>query len=50
VPTPVNRAAHAVWAEHAGRGHADDDHTRLVPLLLADAGIEYGPRPTRGRT
>jgi len=50
VPTPVNGAAHAVWMEHAARGHADDDHTRLVALLLADAGIERVPRPTTGRT
>jgi 3-hydroxyisobutyrate dehydrogenase-like beta-hydroxyacid dehydrogenase len=50
VPTPANGAAHAVWMEHAARGHADDDHTRLVALLLADAGIERVPRPTTGRT
>jgi 3-hydroxyisobutyrate dehydrogenase len=41
VPTPVNGAAHAVWTSHAARGHADDDHTRLVALLLADAGIAH---------
>jgi hypothetical protein len=41
VPTPVNGAAHAVWTSHAARGHADADHTRLVELLLADAGIEH---------
>jgi hypothetical protein len=41
---------HAVWAEYAGRAHADDDHTRLVALLLADAGIDFEPRPTTGRT
>ena len=40
VPTPVNGAAHAVWTTHAARGHADADHTRLVALLLADAGID----------
>jgi 3-hydroxyisobutyrate dehydrogenase-like beta-hydroxyacid dehydrogenase len=40
VPTPVNGAAHAVWTAQAARGHADDDHTRLVALLLADAGID----------
>src|SRR5436190_1154404 len=38
VPTPVNGAAHALWTEHAARGAADADHTRLVELLLADAG------------
>jgi hypothetical protein len=36
--------------EHAARGHADDDHTRLVALLLADAGIELEPGRTRERT
>src|SRR4051794_2616403 len=41
VPTPVNGAAHAAWTAHAVRGHADADHTRLVALLLADAGIEH---------
>jgi 3-hydroxyisobutyrate dehydrogenase-like beta-hydroxyacid dehydrogenase len=41
VPTPVNGAAHALWTAHAARGHADADHTRLVALLLADAGIEH---------
>src|SRR4051812_29960484 len=41
VPTPVNGAAHAIWTAHAARGHADADHTRLVALLLADAGIEH---------
>jgi 3-hydroxyisobutyrate dehydrogenase-like beta-hydroxyacid dehydrogenase len=41
VPTPVNGAAHAVWTAQAARGHAQDDHTRLVALLLADAGIEH---------
>lgn len=41
VPTPVNGAAHAVWTEQAARGAADADHTRLVALLLADAGIDY---------
>ena len=46
----INTAAHTVWAEQAGRGHADEDHTRLVPLLLADAGIECESRPTTGRT
>jgi 3-hydroxyisobutyrate dehydrogenase-like beta-hydroxyacid dehydrogenase len=40
IPTPVNGAAHAIWTEHASRGHAGEDHTRLVTLLLADAGIE----------
>jgi len=50
VPAPVNGAAHAVWAEQAARGHADDDHTRLVALLLADAGIELEPGRTRERT
>jgi 3-hydroxyisobutyrate dehydrogenase len=40
VPTPVNSAAHAVWTAQATRGAADEDHTRLVALLLADAGIE----------
>src|SRR5919199_4445731 len=39
VPTPVNGAAHAVWTAQAARGHADADHTRLVELLLADAGV-----------
>jgi 3-hydroxyisobutyrate dehydrogenase-like beta-hydroxyacid dehydrogenase len=41
VPTPVNGAAHAVWTAHAARGAADADHTRLVALLLADAGIDH---------
>jgi 3-hydroxyisobutyrate dehydrogenase len=41
VPTPVNGAAHAVWTAHAARGAADADHTRLVELLLADAGIDH---------
>src|SRR3954465_10056672 len=41
VPTPVNGAPHALCAAHAARGHADPDHTRLVALLLADAGIEH---------
>jgi 3-hydroxyisobutyrate dehydrogenase-like beta-hydroxyacid dehydrogenase len=40
VPTPVNSAAHAVWTAQAMRGFAGEDHTRLVALLLADAGIE----------
>jgi 3-hydroxyisobutyrate dehydrogenase-like beta-hydroxyacid dehydrogenase len=40
VPTPVNSAAHAVWTAQATRGAAGEDHTRLVALLLADAGIE----------
>jgi 3-hydroxyisobutyrate dehydrogenase len=39
VPAPVNAAAHALWTSHAARGAADEDHTRLVALLLADAGI-----------
>jgi 3-hydroxyisobutyrate dehydrogenase len=41
VPTPVNGAAHAVWTALAARGAADEDHTRLVALLLADAGIDH---------
>jgi 3-hydroxyisobutyrate dehydrogenase len=41
VATPVNGAAHAVWTAQAARGAADDDHTRLVALLLADAGIDH---------
>src|SRR3954471_14894090 len=41
VPTPVNGAAHTLWTTHAARGAADEDHTRLVALLLADAGIEH---------
>jgi 3-hydroxyisobutyrate dehydrogenase len=41
VPTPVNGAAHAVWTAHAARGAVDEDHTRLVELLLADAGIDH---------
>jgi hypothetical protein len=41
VPTPVNGAAHAVWTAQAARGFADADHTRLVALLLAEAGIEH---------
>ena len=45
VPTPVNGAAHAVWTTHAARGHADADHTRLVALLLADAGIDHDFEP-----
>ena len=40
VPTPVNGAAHAQWTSHAARGASELDHTRLVELLLADAGIE----------
>jgi 3-hydroxyisobutyrate dehydrogenase len=40
VATPVNSAAHAVWTAQATRGAAGEDHTRLVALLLADAGIE----------
>jgi 3-hydroxyisobutyrate dehydrogenase-like beta-hydroxyacid dehydrogenase len=40
VPAPVNAAAHALWMSHAARGSADSDHTRMVELLLADAGIE----------
>lgn len=43
VPVPVNAAAHALWASHAARGAAGDDHTRIVALLLADAGIETEP-------
>ena len=47
VPAPVNAAAHAVWSAHAARGAADADHTRLVALILADAGIEpdWGRKP-----
>jgi 3-hydroxyisobutyrate dehydrogenase-like beta-hydroxyacid dehydrogenase len=47
VATPVNGAAHAVWTAHAARGAADADHTRLVELVLADAGIEreWGQEP-----
>jgi len=41
VATPVNSAAHAVWTAQAARGFADEDHTRLVALLLEDAGIEH---------
>jgi 3-hydroxyisobutyrate dehydrogenase len=41
VPAPVNGAAHAVWTAHAARGAAGEDHTRLVALLLADAGIDH---------
>jgi 3-hydroxyisobutyrate dehydrogenase-like beta-hydroxyacid dehydrogenase len=41
VPTPVNGAAHALWTTHAARGAADEDHTRLVALILADAGIDH---------
>ena len=41
VPTPVNGAAHALWTTHAARGAADEDHTRLVGLILADAGIDH---------
>ncbi len=40
VPTPVNGAAHALWTAQAARGHAAEDHTRMVALLLADAGVE----------
>jgi 3-hydroxyisobutyrate dehydrogenase-like beta-hydroxyacid dehydrogenase len=40
VPAPVNAAAHALWTSHAVRGAADEDHTRFVALLLADAGVE----------
>jgi 3-hydroxyisobutyrate dehydrogenase len=45
VPAPVNAAAHALWMSHAARGAADADHTRMVELLLADAGIQrdWGP-------
>jgi 3-hydroxyisobutyrate dehydrogenase len=41
VPTPVNGAAHAAWTAHAARGAAGEDHTRLVALLVADAGIDH---------
>src|SRR4051812_4441630 len=41
VPTPVNGAARAVWTAQAARGAAEEDHTRLVALLLADAGIDH---------
>jgi hypothetical protein len=37
----VNGAAHAVWTAQAARGAADEDHTRLVALLLGDAGIDH---------
>jgi 3-hydroxyisobutyrate dehydrogenase-like beta-hydroxyacid dehydrogenase len=40
VPVPVNGAARALWASHAARGATGLDHTRLVELVLADAGIE----------
>jgi 3-hydroxyisobutyrate dehydrogenase-like beta-hydroxyacid dehydrogenase len=40
VPAPVNGAAYAQWISHAARGANELDHTRLVELLLADAGIE----------
>jgi 3-hydroxyisobutyrate dehydrogenase-like beta-hydroxyacid dehydrogenase len=40
VPAPVNAVAHALWSSHAARGAADEDHTRIVALLLRDAGIE----------
>jgi 3-hydroxyisobutyrate dehydrogenase-like beta-hydroxyacid dehydrogenase len=46
VPTPVNGAAHALWTSHAARGAAGLDHTRLVALLLADAGIELDQEET----
>ena len=49
VPTPVNGAAHALWTEQAARGHADEDHTRMVALLLADAGVDRTPQPTETR-
>src|SRR3954469_19196462 len=41
VPTPVNGAARAVWTAQAARGAAEEDHTRLVALLLGDAGIDH---------
>jgi 3-hydroxyisobutyrate dehydrogenase-like beta-hydroxyacid dehydrogenase len=40
VPAPVNAAARALWTSHAARGAAGEDHTRMVALLLADAGIQ----------
>jgi 3-hydroxyisobutyrate dehydrogenase-like beta-hydroxyacid dehydrogenase len=40
IPAPVNAAANALWTSHAARGRRDEDHTRLVALLLADAGVE----------
>jgi 3-hydroxyisobutyrate dehydrogenase-like beta-hydroxyacid dehydrogenase len=43
VPTPVNGAAHALWTAQAARGHADEDHTRMVALVLADAGVDPTP-------
>jgi 3-hydroxyisobutyrate dehydrogenase-like beta-hydroxyacid dehydrogenase len=46
VPAPVNAAAHALWTSHAARGATDLDHTRLVELLLADAGIELDQEET----
>src|SRR3954469_23622309 len=40
-PTPVNGAPRAVWTAQAARGAAEEDHTRLVALLLGDAGIDH---------
>jgi len=40
VPAPVNSTACSVWTSHAARGAAGDDHTRLVDLVLRDAGLE----------
>jgi 3-hydroxyisobutyrate dehydrogenase len=52
VPAPVNAAARAVWTSHAARGAGAADHTRLVDLILRDAGLEVewgrsrpNPRP-----
>ena len=41
MPTPVNGAARAVWTSQAAGGAADEDHTRIVARLLADAGIDH---------
>ena len=46
VPAPVNGAARALWTSHAARGASDLDHTRLVELILADAGIELDQETT----
>jgi 2-hydroxymethylglutarate dehydrogenase len=41
-PTPVNGAAHAVWAALSARGEGGGDHTRVADLVVRDAGL----RPT----
>ena len=44
-PAGPNAAAQALWTSHAARGAADEDHTRMVALLLADAGVALDDGP-----